>query len=369
MNKKIVTLLKMIVLSLGLILLFKMITDKTDSDKRSDKLEYSSGDTLYGFSMGTSVNITLYGDDCEELYSVVMQEIESLDEEYISWRNEESELARLNSDYVLGEAYSLSDTLYEALTLSLNICKDSDGALDITLRPVTDVWNIEEADSDSFVVPDMSRVENALALVGYEYIMLRESDNIEEDVSADIKNNGTITINKNDMVIDLGATGKGYALDITRDCLSSMNLDGACVSVGGSILIYGSKDDGSLWKVGIRDPQGEAREMLGYLEFSSGIDICVSTSGYYEKYFMVDDVRYHHIIDRNTGKPSDSGLASVTVVCENGLYSDALSTACFVLGYEKSLALLEKYNADAVFVDEDNNIILTEGLQDKFIKK
>ncbi len=361
MNKKIVTLLKMIVLSVGFIFVFKLIMDNQKTDNSDEKLEYHSGDTQYGFSMGTSVNVTLYGTDSEELYQVVMDKIDELDRDYISWRNEESELGRLNADYVSGVEYNLSDTLYEAVLSSWKVCKDSNGALDITIRPVADAWNIEGADSENFVIPEKTDIEDALAIIGYEYIHINEADVLSEGA-------GKITINKSDMIIDLGATGKGYVLDIIKKWLDETSVSGACISVGGSILIYGEKDDSSSWKVGIRDPQGSSDAMIGYLEFPSGTNMCVSTSGYYEKYFDVDGVRYHHIIDRNTGMPSDSGLASVTIVCENGLYSDALSTACFVLGYEQSLKLLEKYDAEAIFIDEENNIIFTEGLKNKFIE-
>lgn len=364
MNKKVVTLLKMIVLSVGMIVAFKVISDKISTDVTNSKIEYGSGDTQYGFSMGTSVSVTLYGACTTDDYFCVMDEIDKLDTDYISWRNEDSELGKLNANYVSGEEYAVSEILYDAICMSWQICKDSEGALDITIRPVADVWNIEGSDNESFVIPAMSDIEDALSLVGYEYISLDDSKCVKKEVAG-----GEITIAKDNIIIDLGATGKGYALDIIRERLLEIEIQGACISVGGSILVYGYKDDGSSWRVGIRDPQGSADEMIGYLEFPSGTNTCVSTSGYYEKYFMVDGVRYHHIIDRKTGMPSNSGLASVTIVCENGLCSDALSTACFVLGYEQSLKLLEKYDAEAIFIDEENNIILTEGLEDIFVEK
>jgi thiamine biosynthesis lipoprotein len=173
---------------------------------------------------------------------------------------------------------------------------------------------------------------------------------------------GTLCIDAENITVDLGAVGKGYALDYVKGILDTGNLKGAVVAVGGSVMVYGSKTDGSDFRVGIRNPKGAIDEMTGYLSFPGGSNICISTSGNYEKYFVVDGVRYHHILDRTTGYPAKSGLASVTVVCENGLYSDALSTACFVLGYEASLPLLEKYNAEAVFIDDDNGITVTEGL-------
>ncbi|MBQ9279072.1 MAG: FAD:protein FMN transferase, partial [Lachnospiraceae bacterium] len=179
-----------------------------------------------------------------------------------------------------------------------------------------------------------------------------------------------VVFDKEGMMLDLGATGKGYALDVAYEMLTEHNISGAMVSVGGSILIYGTKDsykkEDNTWKVGIRDPKGSQEDLIGYLEYpcEEGFSRYISTSGSYEKYIEKDGVRYHHIYDSKTGYPASSGLASVTVVCDNGLKSDGLSTACFVLGYEKSKELLRHYNAEAVFIDEDNNVTVTDGLKD-----
>ena len=116
--------------------------------------------------------------------------------------------------------------------------------------------------------------------------------------------------------------------------------------------------------MGIRDPFSESSaESFASLTLPA---CCVSTSGSYERYFERDGVRYHHILDPKTGYPAESGLVSVTVVCDDGFLSDALSTACFVLGYEKSLPLLEKYGARAVFVFNDKSVRVTGSLADSF---
>ena len=125
------------------------------------------------------------------------------------------------------------------------------------------------------------------------------------------------------------------------------------VSVGGSILAFGKRNKaGDKWRVAVRHPRKE-NAYIGVINLSEGF---VSTSGDYEKYFEKDGIRYHHILNANTGYPADSGLSSVTVVCGSGLLSDALSTACFILGEEKSKALLDEYSACAVFVDKQLNV-------------
>ena len=115
--------------------------------------------------------------------------------------------------------------------------------------------------------------------------------------------------------------------------------------------------------VGIRNPRGEANDYMGILSLK---DCCISTSGDYEKVLTVNGKKYHHILNPKTGYPAESGLMSVTIVCDSGLLSDALSTACFVMGYEKSLPLLKEFDAEAVFITHDNYVFVTNGLKDKF---
>jgi thiamine biosynthesis lipoprotein len=172
--------------------------------------------------------------------------------------------------------------------------------------------------------------------------------------------------------IDLGAVGKGVAADEVCKYLNQQNADstsgihvqGAVVSIGGTVLVYGKKSGNQVWQVGIRNPRGSQDSSIGYLSLKE--TTVVSTSGDYEQYFEEDGVRYHHIFDPSTGYPADSGLMSVTVVCEQGIYSDGLSTACFILGYEDSLPLLKQYDAEAVFITTDYDVIVTDGLTDSF---
>ena len=130
-------------------------------------------------------------------------------------------------------------------------------------------------------------------------------------------------------------------------------------------MTYGSKPDGSSWNVAVTDPRAENDDdYLGVVALN-GTEF-LSTSGDYEKYFIENGVRYHHIMDPSTGYPATSGVTGVTVVCDSGLEADALSTACFVLGVEKGTQLLKAYGADGLFVDEDHHVYLTEGMKERF---
>lgn len=135
------------------------------------------------------------------------------------------------------------------------------------------------------------------------------------------------------------SSGKGVALDEIRKTLEEYpEVSGAVISVGGSILTYGNKPEGGTWQIAVTDPL-EPSQSAGVLTLAGGY--CVSTSGDYERYVEVDGVRYHHILDPRTGSPARSDVAGVTIVTKDGFLSDALSTACFVLGSEEGQKLLE----------------------------
>ena len=161
--------------------------------------------------------------------------------------------------------------------------------------------------------------------------------------------------------LDLGAVGKGAACDAAVDAYEEAGINRAVVSVGGSVGVYGEKPGGQPWTIALRDPDTEGS--LGTLSLASGF---LSTSGSYEKQFTEDGVTYHHLLDPDTGYPAESGLLSVTVWSGRGTLSDALSTACFVLGLEDSLPVLEQFDSEAVFITEDHQIYVTEGLADAF---
>ena len=165
------------------------------------------------------------------------------------------------------------------------------------------------------------------------------------------------------MAVDLGSVGKGAACDAAVRAYEEAGAKAAIIAVGGSVGVYGEKSSGKPWSVAVRDPNGDGS--LGSVTLAEGF---VSTSGSYEKYFEQDGVLYHHLLDPETGYPAESGLVSVTVVAKSGVLSDALSTACFVLGREDGMKLLEEFDAEGIFINSDNNITVTDGLKDRFTR-
>jgi len=307
--------------------------------------------------MGTIIVQHIYIADVEEENEfspdkAVLDIIDTMEAEELSWRIEGSEVYRINSHAGDREGVGLSAGLLQLLDICIGVSENSDGAFDITIGDVSRLWNIDTwsagGESGEYILPKPEEIKEVLNNTGYEKI------NIE---------NGKIYIPEN-MNIDLGAIGKGAALDRIEACLENEpSVLGAVISVGGSVLTYGEKSDGSFWNIGIVDPF-DTSENIGVISVEG--KHYISTSGDYERYVEVDGVRYHHIMDPETGYPADSGIHSVTVVADNGALSDALSTACFILGKDKGIELAEKYGAEALMVGDDGEITMTDGMKEIF---
>ncbi len=388
MNKKdvstrnrIIVILLMLLCSAALIVVAMLLRGKGEkagslengaADPDSDRTDgtYSDAGGTYGFAMGSTISVRLYGEDAEACQREAIDAVKELDRKVISWREEGSELAEWNRTAKAGTDVKLSRTLGDALDRSLELSDTSDGALDITLRPVLEVWGIEEATPDDFRVPSEQELKAAGAKTGTADLRLTGS-RMAQDGEGSKKNEEAeyaLARSREDIILDLGSVGKGYALDVVYDNLQGRSLSGGVIAVGGSIMVYGSRGDGREFRVGIRDPEGLPEDILGYITFASGTGKqCISTSGGYEKYIEKDGVRYHHIIDPKTLRPAESDLISVTVICGNGLLSDGLSTACFILGEERAVKLLRKYEAEGVFVRRDGSVISTPGIEKQVV--
>lgn len=281
----------------------------------------------------------------------ILLEIQNMEAEKLSWRIAGSELAAVNASAGDTQGIALSEDMEDILGTCMEVSQASKGAFDITIGDVARLWNIDEWASaaawDSYVLPEAEQIQEALSGTGFERLTLKEHRfYLPEGMS-----------------LDLGAVGKGIALTEIYELLEEKQVTGAVISVGGSVLTYGDKPDGTSWKVGIVDPLDTSRN-VGILSLPG--QWCVSTSGDYERFVEVDGVRYHHIMDPSTGYPADSGVKSVTILTKDGLLSDALSTACFILGEEEGSRLAESYHAEALFVDSDGNITMTDGMKSYF---
>lgn len=290
------------------------------------------------FAMDTVMDFTIYGE------SGLINQSESLIaslESLVSVTDADSELYAINqtgSGMLTEEASSL-------MKQALEICRRTDGALDLSIYPIVRAWGFT---TGSYQVPDEAEIQALLPLVDYR--------KIQYDAAT-----GTVTLPEG-MEIDLGSVAKGYAGQLAAQMLREHGVQSALLNLGGNVQTVGTKPDGSPWQIGIKDPQGEDAMMVLSVE-----DQAVVTSGGYERYFEQDGQTYWHIMDPSTGHPADSGLISVTIVGDEGVVCDGLSTALFVMGLEKAADLwAQSGDFEAVFVTASGEVYITEGLRDRF---
>ena len=168
-----------------------------------------------------------------------------------------------------------------------------------------------------------------------------------------------------DTTLDLGAIAKGYIADQIREYLTKSGVESAVINLGGNVLCVGSKPDGSSFKIGLQKPFAESAETFATV---AADNMSVVTSGVYERHFEVNGKNFHHILNPKNGYPYDNGLISVTILSENSVDGDGLSTACFSLGLEAGMELINSLNGVyACFIDEDYNIHYSEGMEDYII--
>lgn len=284
------------------------------------------------FAMDTFVSAKVKGFAAEDTADGISSLVCELDSKQLSRYTSGSEISRINSE----AETVLSDEMRDYITELLEVGKMSGGKFDIALGAVSDLWSF----NDSPRVPSSDELTEALSHSGSEKLSL----------------SGNTLTRADGCIVDLGSAGKGIALDKVKSYLSDKKISSAVVSVGGSVLLYGK---GS-FNVGVRDPWGEAGRSVMTVRLGAG---CVSTSGSYERCFEQGGKRYHHILDPDTGLPVENGLVSVTVISDSGLLSDALSTACFVLGAEGGAKLAAKYGCEAIFITEDKKVICTDGIK------
>ena len=288
-------------------------------------------------AMGTVVTFNLYGFGAKNDLDKIETEINGLENSVLSWRKKGSDVYRINES--AGASVSVSPDTAKIIGQCIDISDDCGGVFDITIGNVTKLWDFG---GNNQRLPSDDEIKTALGSVGYKNVSI---------------SGNAVRINKGQS-LDLGAVGKGFACDKIKDLLAKGRTKSAVVSVGGSLLIYGNRT----FPIGIVNPDND-KQSMGTLKLK---DTCVSTSGNYEKYFEKDGKRCHHILNATTGYPATSEFKSVTVVCSSGLLSDALSTVCYIAGYRKSVDILKEYDAEAVFIFNNNAVKVTDGLADKF---
>ena len=294
------------------------------------------------FAMDTYMTVTAYGDNAQKGVTDAIAEIQRLDN-LLSIGKEDSEISKLNRS----GCAALSDDTAVMVTKALDLYKSTGGAFDITVLPLMELWGFT---TQEYYVPTEDEIQSTLQRVGADKLTWDESTK-------------TLTLGDK-QEIDLGGIAKGFTSSRIMEIFKKDGVTCGMVSLGGNVHLLGTKQDGSAWRVGIQDPNN-TDDMLGVLEAN---DCAVITSGAYERNFEKDGVTYHHIIDPATGKPSNSGLTSVTIVSKDGTLADGLSTSLFVMGKDKAIAYWKQHadEFDTILVDKDRNVYITEGIAGNF---
>lgn len=300
------------------------------------------------FKLNTIVTITLYDSQKESILEGALAICDKYEQIY-SRTLETSELYKLNHGLLekvkgKGNRYIVSEDMADILEKGLYYSKLTKGAFDITIEPLTSLWNFITSDP---VIPESAALKQAVSLVGYENLLLKGN---------------TVTFKKDGMGIDLGAIAKGYIADRIKDYLLSQGVKSAMINLGGNVLCVGEKPMEEAFKIGIQKPFADRNETVAVMEID---DLSVVSSGVYERYFIKDGKLFHHILNPKTGYSYDNNLISVTIISKKSVDGDGLSTSCFALGLEDGLKLINSLeDTYAVFITEDYSLHYSEGFLD-----
>ncbi|MCF7913922.1 MAG: FAD:protein FMN transferase [Spirochaetaceae bacterium] len=310
------------------------------------------------FALGTTCSVQLYGTQYKDKLAPALA-IATEIEDKMSAHTEDSEVAEINRK-AGDEPVEVSEETFNLIARAKEFSAIGNGVFDLTVGPLVELWDIGSGEE---TVPDAEQIEAALQKVNYKDIELIPAGQRSEEGNEKVKR-PRVYLQRPGMRIDLGAIAKGYAADRMVEYLKSQGVEYGIVNLGGNVYAFGEKHNNSVWKIGIQSPEDARGNYLGVVEL---VDKAVVTSGKYERYFIEDGVRYHHILDTEDGFPIEKDLASVSIISADATEADALSTLVFGLGLEKGLEFTEQRpGVDSILVTEDNTVFTTSGLRTSF---
>lgn len=298
-------------------------------------------------SMYTIVSITVYSDSKKKAKDAINEAFRELDRigNLLNFYSEKSEITKINKNAGIRPVKVSRETM-EIIKKALFVSDNTEGSFDITVGPLVRLWDFKNKR-----LPNDKELKDKLKFIGYKNIILNEYDN-------------TVFIKKKGSQIDLGGIIKGYSADKVVELLKNKGIDAGLVAVGGDIKTFGLRPDKKPWSIGIQNPRQKSADDEIIAVVKSLSELAISTSGDYEKYFILDGIRYHHLLKPSTGYPSYNSR-SVTVISKESALSDAFSTGIFILGPEKGLKILEKLGYEGVIIDKDGKIFISKGLKGK----
>lgn len=299
--------------------------------------------TDQAFLLNTFVTITIYDSGNKGLIQECFSRIEEY-ENILSSTREGSEIYEMNHRSADKQTWEVSADTRRVLDKGLYYSQLSEGKFDITVAPLTALWDFT---GDNPHVPGQEQIDKAVEAVGYQ--------NLKMD------GNQVLFLSTNTQ-IDLGGIAKGYIADQIKDYLVSRGVKSAIINLGGNVLCIGDRPDETPFRVGVQSPFADQQESALLLNIK---DQAVVSSGTYERQFTENGKVYHHILDPFTGYPYENGISSVTIICDQAVDGDGLSTACFSLGLEEGKKLLDSMeDAVGIFIMQDGSIEYSQGAQE-----
>lgn len=295
--------------------------------------------TKSGFYFDTIIQITLYHSEQEHFIDECLSMADTY-EQYFSATLPQSDVSKIND--AKGAPVEVHEETIALLEKGLYYSELSQGGFDITLGALSSLWNFGHNDG---ILPTEQDIQAALTTIGYPQVKI---------------NGTTVSLTNPDTKIDLGGIAKGYIADQMKAYLIQNGVTKGIINLGGNVLCLGPKASGTPYRIGIQKPFVEDGTPIATVEVT---DQTVVSSGIYERYFYVGDTLYHHILNPATGYPYNNSLTGITIICNDSVDGDGLSTTCFSLGLEQGMALIESLpDTEAIFITKDNQIQTSSGI-------
>jgi len=324
----------MSLLCLSIVLLSSCSSDKPSAYKKSKAL------------MDTFVTITVVAESKEKAEKAIENAFDVIEKygDLINFFSDKSELSAINRSAGIHEVRVSPETL-DTIEKAVYVSEKSGGAFDPTIGPEIKLWDFLNK-----IKPSDANIRKNLPLVNYKNIIID-------------KGKSTVFLKKKDMLLDLGGIAKGYAADLAVQDLKQRGISAGIVAIAGDIKAFGLKPDKKPWVVGIKNPRQKSNddEIIARVPLSNK---AISTSGDYERFFIMDGKRFHHLLIPQTGYPAYT-CQSATVIADKGVMTDGFDNAMFILGPEKGIELARKIGMDAMIIDIKGAIHTTAGLQGK----
>ena len=302
--------------------------------------------TRQAFMLDTIITLKYYGSDADAAAKESIDRLNAIDLKMSTFKPS-SEISKINASAGQAPVKVSADTFF-VIQRAIQISKEDQGGFDISIGPLVNLWGIGTPHQK---LPTKSEIDTVKKLVDFNDIVLD-------------KTNLTVKLKRKGQAIDLGGIAKGYAADQLKAICIKHNITSAFLSLGGNVYAIGNNTNKAPWRVGIQDPHSDIGQYIGIINVT---DKSVVTAGNYQRFFIKNGIRYHHLIDPLTGYPADKGIISATIISSTSINCDALSNTTYILGVDKSIKLIESMNdVDAIFITSDKKVYVTNGLKNNF---